>query len=248
MGMPLIIADAEEITLGLSLHEARALYLAELRIRKLLDTKDSKEEERKVAKGDTVALSEASDYALALSGSKEAANEDHQDLEKNEDEDEDEDEEGKTQESKEQDGARETLAKDPQDLTPDEEEEVKELKRIDQEVRVHENAHKAAAGELAVGGPVYEYEEGPDGQSYAVAGEVQITLREGSTPEETLQYALKAKKAALAPAQPSAKDRAVVAAAEAMAAKARSEIAKQRQEMDPYARKILEIYESLEQA
>ncbi|MDP7037520.1 MAG: putative metalloprotease CJM1_0395 family protein [Myxococcota bacterium] len=242
MGIPLIIADAEEITLGLSLHEARALYLADLRIRKLLDTKDSKEEERKVAKGDTVALSDASDYALALSGSKEAANEDHQDSEKNTDE------EGKAEESKEQDRAKETSPKAPQDLTPAEEEEVKELKRIDQEVRIHENAHKAAAGELAVGGPVYEYEEGPDGKSYAVAGEVQIALREGSTPEETLQYARKAKKAALAPAQPSAKDRAVAAEAEAMAAKARSEIAKQRQDMDPYARKVLEIYESIEQS
>ncbi len=242
MGVPLKIGDGEEIALGLSLHEARALYLADLRIRRLLDSKESKEEERKVAKGDTVALSDASQYALALSGSEEAANEDHQDPEK------DKNEEGKAEESKEQDRAKRNFLKDPQDLTPAEEEEVKELKRIDQEVRIHENAHKAAAGELAMGGPVYEYEEGPDGKSYAVAGEVQIALREGSSPEETLQNARKAKKAALAPAQPSAKDRAVAAEAEAMAAKARSEIAKQRQDMDPYARKVLEIYESIEES
>ena len=123
MGVPLKIGDGEEIALGLSLHEARALYLADLRIRRLLDSKESKEEERKVAKGDTVALSDASQYALALSGSEEAANEDHQDPEK------DKNEEGKAEESKEQDRAKRNFLKDPQDLTPAEEEEVKELKQ-----------------------------------------------------------------------------------------------------------------------
>ena len=68
---------------------------------------------------------------------------------------------------------------DGEPLTREETAEVRELQARDREVRAHEEAHKAAAGHLALGGPTYEYERGPDGREYAVGGEVQIdTSRE----------------------------------------------------------------------
>ncbi len=118
----------------------------------------------------------------------------------------------------------------PGELTDEEEEQVRELRDRDQEVRAHENAHKAAAGGLARGGPVYEYETGPDGRRYAVGGHVNIAVGEGRTPQETLQNATQARRAALAPAQPSGQDRAVAAKAAALAADARQEIAEERRQ------------------
>jgi len=60
------------------------------------------------------------------------------------------------------------------ELSREEEQEVRELRARDAEVRAHENAHKAAAGRHSRGGPSYEYERGPDGRQYAVGGEVSI--------------------------------------------------------------------------
>jgi len=113
------------------------------------------------------------------------------------------------------------------ELTAEEEEEVRELQQRDREVRAHEQAHKAAAGSLAVGGPVYEYERGPDDRRYAVGGHVQIELREGQTAKETIALAQQARRAALAPEQPSVQDRAVAAEASRMEAEARSELRKE---------------------
>ena len=116
-----------------------------------------------------------------------------------------------------------------QELTEEEEAQVRELQARDREVRAHEQAHKAAAGDLAPGPPRYETTRGPDGRSYAVGGEVTINLREGDTPEETVEIARRAQRAALAPAEPSPQDRAVAAQAAQLAAEAQSEIAESRQ-------------------
>jgi hypothetical protein len=110
------------------------------------------------------------------------------------------------------------------ELTPAQQQQVAELKARDQEVRQHEQAHLAAAGKLAVSGPTYTYQRGPDGVNYAIGGEVQIALREGRTPEETLENAEQARAAALAPAEPSAQDRAVAAEAAQLIAKAQAEL------------------------
>lgn len=115
-------------------------------------------------------------------------------------------------------------------LSPEEEEQVRELRARDREVRAHEQAHKAVAGDLATSGPTYTYERGPDGVDYAVGGEVGIALRQGDTPQETLNNAMRAQRAAMAPAEPSAQDRAVAAEAAQMAAEARSEIQTERAE------------------
>lgn len=115
-----------------------------------------------------------------------------------------------------------------QALSEQERTEVEQLQQRDQEVRTHEAAHKAAAGQYAKGGASFDYERGPDGQLYAVGGEVSIdTSKIPDNPEATLQKANQIRNAALAPAQPSTQDRAVAVEAAAMAAEAKAEIAKQ---------------------
>ena len=102
--------------------------------------------------------------------------------------------------------------------------ELQRLRLREQQVKTHEMAHKAVAGDLA--GPVrYKYKKGPDGRMYIVGGEVPIKLKEGRTPEETVEIARRVKRAALAPANPSPQDRAVAAKASAMEMKALLEMA-----------------------
>lgn len=104
---------------------------------------------------------------------------------------------------------------------------VAELKKTDQAVRQHEMAHMAAGGGLITSGASYTYVRGPDGQNYAVAGEVGIDTSPGRTPEETISKAQRIRAAALAPADPSSQDRAVAAQATQMEQQARMEIASQ---------------------
>ena len=109
--------------------------------------------------------------------------------------------------------------------------ELQELKKRDREVRTHEQAHLAAAGSHARGGPFYEFQRGPDGQRYAVSGHVKIDTSEvPGDPEATLRKAEVIRRAALAPAEPSSQDRSVAAKASSMAVEARQEIAQLRLE------------------
>ena len=116
-----------------------------------------------------------------------------------------------------------------QKLTEAEKEEVDELRARDAEVRRHEQAHKTAAGSMAPGAPVYDMQTGPDNRSYAVGGHVNIRIPSGDSPEEAIKNAEQARRAALAPAEPSDKDRAVAAEAAQMAARAHAELAAERQ-------------------
>lgn len=103
--------------------------------------------------------------------------------------------------------------------------EVEELSVTDRRVRAHEQAHMAAGGSLVRGGPVFEYRTGPDGQRYAVGGEVSLDVRPVSgDPSATIRKAERVKRAALAPADPSPRDRQVAAQAEAMANRAHQEL------------------------
>lgn len=112
-------------------------------------------------------------------------------------------------------------------LSEDEQREVAELAKRDREVRSHEQAHMAAAGSLAKGGPTYEYKRGPDGKQYATSGEVQIDSQPTSgNPEAAIAKAQQIRRAALAPADPSGQDRAVAAQAAAMERDARAKLAK----------------------
>jgi len=114
-------------------------------------------------------------------------------------------------------------------LTPEEQQVVAQLAAIDRQVRAHEQAHLAAAGGYARSGPSYTYQTGPDGQIYAVGGEVSIdTSAVPGDPEATIRKAQIIRAAATAPANPSGQDLAVAAAATQMEMNARLEIAAQQ--------------------
>ena len=115
------------------------------------------------------------------------------------------------------------------ELSADDRREVEELRKRDREVRAHEQAHAGAGGALT-GTPQYEYETGPDGAQYAVGGEVSVSLREGNTHDETIRNAQLARRAALAPAEPSGKDQAVAAQASQMERRAEAAKAKEARE------------------
>jgi hypothetical protein len=117
-----------------------------------------------------------------------------------------------------------------QELTQEERGEVDQLKVRDREVRQHEQAHMAAAGPYASGGPSFEYTRGPDGKRYAVGGEVQIDTSRESEPEATIRKAQQIYRAALAPADPSSQDRSVASSAKKMEMAARQELAKENSE------------------
>ncbi|MBP9712859.1 MAG: hypothetical protein KBD60_04100 [Sterolibacterium sp.] len=121
-------------------------------------------------------------------------------------------------------------------LTPAQQDEVRQLQKRDQAVRQHEMAHLAASGGLATSGAIYSFQRGPDGQSYAVGGEVHIDVSPGRTPQETVTRAQTVIAAALAPADPSGQDRAVAAQARQMQQQAMGELmTAQRQQAVPGA-------------
>jgi hypothetical protein len=136
-----------------------------------------------------------------------------------------------------QDEAEDAAAQDEEGsdgLTPQEEEEVADLKRRDAEVRRHEQAHAAVGGQYA-GSPRYQYETGPDGVQYVVDGEVSIAASPiPGDPEATIEKAKQVRRAALAPESPSAQDQQVAALAQQQINQARAELARQERE-DPLA-------------
>jgi hypothetical protein len=109
------------------------------------------------------------------------------------------------------------------ELTDEEKTHVESLRRRDEHVRSHERAHLQAAGRWANSGAHYSYERGPDNKLYAVSGEVNIDISEERTPDETIAKMRVIKRAALAPADPSAQDKQVAARAAAIEAQARME-------------------------
>ena len=117
------------------------------------------------------------------------------------------------------------------ELSEAEKKRVEELKKRDQEVKQHEQAHLAALGRFRRGGAQYEYTTGPDRQRYATAGEVPVDLSPvKGDPEATVEKAETIKRAAIAPVEPSSADRSVYAAASQMEAAAQVQLMKQRTE------------------
>jgi hypothetical protein len=110
------------------------------------------------------------------------------------------------------------------ELTPAEQKVIQQLRQRDQEVKTHEMAHLANAGQHARGGPTYTYQQGPDGRRYAVGGEVPIDISKEKTPEATVEKMRAVKRAALAPAEPSSADRSIAAAASALESEAHREL------------------------
>ncbi len=134
------------------------------------------------------------------------------------------------------------------ELSEKEKEELKKLKETDRKVKQHEMAHIMAAQGLAVTPAQFQYKRGPDGQLYAVAGEVKIDTSEvPDDPEATIEKAKRIQRCALAPQDPSPQDRQVAAKARQMENKARIELMKKKQKESQEAMKKTENDEVKEQ-
>lgn len=117
-------------------------------------------------------------------------------------------------------------------LTEEDLRQVEQLKTTDREVRQHELAHQIAGGQYT-GSASYEYEIGPDGQRYAVAGTVPIDYGPvPGDPRATIDKMQQVISAALAPADPSPKDHQVAATARQYLLTAQLELAQQQSEMN----------------
>ncbi|WP_304544205.1 putative metalloprotease CJM1_0395 family protein [Sulfurimonas microaerophilic] len=114
-------------------------------------------------------------------------------------------------------------------LDASEQQQVNKLQARDSEVRAHEAAHKAAGGGLA-GSASFSYQKGPDGKMYAIGGEVPISFKEGSTPQETITNARQVVAAAMAPANPSPQDYSVASSARMVEMQAQQELVKELQD------------------
>jgi len=118
----------------------------------------------------------------------------------------------------------------PDDLSEAEEEQVRDLKARDTEVRRHEEAHARVGGQYA-GQPTYSYQTGPDGKRYAIGGEVSIDVSPiPDDPQGTIAKMDVVIAAALAPAEPSGQDRKVAALASRQRLEATAELTEERHE------------------
>lgn len=116
-------------------------------------------------------------------------------------------------------------------LAPEEVQLLEQLKQTDRDVRQHEMAHQVTGGPYT-GGATYEYEIGPDGKRYAVAGEVPIDYGPvPGNPQATIEKMQTVIAAALAPADPSPKDLQVAAQARQYLLEAKLEAAQQQSAM-----------------
>jgi hypothetical protein len=129
---------------------------------------------------------------------------------------------------KESRGSEKTSSTNGTQLSSEESQQITELKSRDQEVRSHEMAHMMVGGNLMRKGASYQYQTGPDGQRYAVGGEVSIDSGAvNGDPSATIRKMQQVKRAALAPANPSSQDHAVAAAAAETEAAARQQLMQQ---------------------
>ncbi|HEY9080866.1 putative metalloprotease CJM1_0395 family protein [Magnetovibrio sp.] len=126
-----------------------------------------------------------------------------------------------------QSGQKRTSSNFDAELSEEEQQRVQELKKIDREVRAHERAHRAAGSSLT-GAAQFTYTRGPDGQQYAVSGEVSIDTGREQSAAATAAKMEAVIRAALAPANPSSQDIAVAAQARQVLNEVAQEARKER--------------------
>lgn len=127
------------------------------------------------------------------------------------------------------------------ELSDAEKDQVEKLEARDQEVRLHENKHKAIAGRYAKG-VSYSYQTGPDNKQYAIGGSVEIDMAPvANDPEKTIEKMKQIKEAALAPAEPSAQDRKIAREAEREILKHKTELSREKKTENSYAQSGDEI-------
>ncbi|MGR4067924.1 putative metalloprotease CJM1_0395 family protein [Billgrantia sp. C5P2] len=116
-------------------------------------------------------------------------------------------------------------------LTEQELRQLEQMKTTDREVRQHELAHQIAGGHYT-GAASYQYERGPDGERYVVAGQVPIDYGPvPGDPRATIGKMQQVISAALAPADPSPKDHQVAAQARQYLLTAQLDLARQASEL-----------------
>ncbi len=99
-----------------------------------------------------------------------------------------------------------------QKLSKEEQKEVKELERIDSQVRRHELTQKAIAGSYARGSVSFDYVTGPDGKKYAKEGHIKIDTRPiPNNPEATIRKARSIRSVGLTSTNTSSPNRSVSA-------------------------------------
>lgn len=118
----------------------------------------------------------------------------------------------------------------PRELTPAERRQVSELQQIDRTVRAHEQAHISAGRGVVTSGANFTYTYGPDGKTYAVAGEVGIDTSPERKPEANIDKGIRIQAAALAPRDPSPQDYQVAAVGSRLEGQGRSDLVHQQQE------------------
>ncbi|WP_107941985.1 putative metalloprotease CJM1_0395 family protein [Metasolibacillus fluoroglycofenilyticus] len=126
--------------------------------------------------------------------------------------------------------------------TPETKAHLRQLQMTEDEVKAHEQAHKAAGA--SVTGPVsYTYMKGPDDQLYVSGGEVSIQVPTSGTDDETIKILEQVRKAALAPAQPSPQDLRVAASATAQIQQVQTgtTVEEELQEEPPFADEDLTV-------
>ena len=134
---------------------------------------------------------------------------------------------------------------DSLNLSPGAKEQLRKLKQRDAEVRAHEAAHLAAAGQYSSGSAHYEYQKGPDGKQYAIGGHVSIdTSPIPGDPKKTEQKAQQIRRAAMAPGSPSAQDNKVAASAAKMEAEAKVDKQKEKNEENANSSQISDFSQS----
>lgn len=136
--------------------------------------------------------------------------------------------EEKESSQQQQNGQSSNQSNSEEQLEAEELAQIQKLRNRDREVRAHEQAHASVGGVLA-GAPNLNFTTGPDGNRYAVSGDVSIDISKvANDPEATIRKLEQVQRAALAPANPSSQDVRVAAQAAASENQARAELNVQR--------------------
>ncbi len=131
---------------------------------------------------------------------------------------------------------------DGRNLSREEQKEVKELERIDRQVRSRELAHRAVAGNYARGSVYFDYVTGPDGKKYAEEGHINIDSRPiPNNPEATIRKAQAIRSVELSTTNASPQNRTVSAEISKIEREARTELkTEQRKVSDDTAKIVFE--------
>ena len=126
-----------------------------------------------------------------------------------------------------------------QKLSKEEQKEVKELERIDSQIRRHELTQKAIAGSYARGSVSFDYVTGPDGKKYAKEGHIKIDTRPiPNNPEATIRKARALRSVGLTSTNTSSQSRSVYAEITKIEREARIELMTEQRKVTDSTAKV----------